>query len=136
MTPREQRFFESLSVFAGGCTLEAATAVCATEGEDDIDVIDLIASLVTKSLLVAELVGSEQRYRLLESSRQYARDKLMARGEQEQIARRHALVYRGAGGAARACVGHDARSRRGFRKVQAELENWRAALEWALGKRQ
>ena len=84
LTPREQRFFESLSVFAGGCTLEAATAVCATDGEDDIEVIDLLASLVTKSLLVAELAGSEQRYRLLESSRQYARDKLIARGEQEQ----------------------------------------------------
>ena len=51
-------------------------------GEDDIDVIDLLTSLVTKSLLVAELAGNEQRYRLLESSRQYARDKLMARGEQ------------------------------------------------------
>ena len=84
LTPREQRFFESLSVFAGGCTLEAVTAVCATDDEDDVGVIDLIESLVTKSLLVAELAGREQRYRLLESSRQYARDKLIARGEQRE----------------------------------------------------
>ncbi len=82
LTPREQRFFESLSVFADGCTLDAATAVCATEAEADLDEIDLVASLASKSLLVAELVGNEQRYRLLESSRQYASAKLIARGEQ------------------------------------------------------
>jgi non-specific serine/threonine protein kinase len=93
LTPREQRFFEWLSVFAGGCTLEAATAVCATDGEDELNVIDLVASLVTKSLLVAELVGEDQRYRLLESSRQYARDKLVAHDQHEEAARRHALVY-------------------------------------------
>src|SRR3984957_7540934 len=82
LSPREQLFFETLSVFAGGCTLEAATAVCAIETEDDVDAIDLLASLVTKSLVLAELVGYERRYRLLESSRQYAADKLSARGEQ------------------------------------------------------
>ena len=42
LTPREQRFFESLSVFAGGCTLDAATAICATDDEDDLAVIDLV----------------------------------------------------------------------------------------------
>src|ERR1700729_3150219 len=93
LTPREQAFFESISVFAGGCTLEAATSVCALEGEDDIDVIDLITSLVTKSLLVAELAHTEQRYHLLDSSRYYARDKLRAHAEHERIARRHAGFF-------------------------------------------
>ena len=93
LTLREQRFLEALSVFVGGCTLEAATAVCAAEEEDDLDVIDIIASLVTKSMLVAELVGDEQRYHLLETSRQYAREKLIARDEQEQVGRRHARFY-------------------------------------------
>ena len=46
--------------------------------------IDLVTSLVTKSLLVAELAGSEQRYRAFRISRQYAREKLIARGEQER----------------------------------------------------
>ena len=109
LTPREQRFFESLSVFAGGCTLEAATAVCANEGEDDLDVVDLVASLVTKSLLVAELAGSEQRYRLLESSRQYAREKLIARGEQEHVSAASCARLCGPCGTARTRVGRDAR---------------------------
>ncbi len=93
LTAREQRFFESLSVFAGDCTLEAVMAVCAVDGEDDIAVIDLVASLVTKSLLVAELAGAEQRYRLLESSRQYAREKLLVRGVLDDLGRRHASFY-------------------------------------------
>jgi predicted ATPase/DNA-binding XRE family transcriptional regulator len=133
LTRREQRFFESLSVFAGGCTLDAATAVCAIAGEDELDVIDLITSLVTKSLLVAELAGYEQRYRLLETSRQYARGKLMARDEQEQVARRHALVYLELAERLerRWNMAPDASPPREY----LELENWRGALEWALGRR-
>ena len=94
LTSQEQKFFEALSVFANGCTLAAVTAVCGhDDDEDDITVIDLVSSLVTKSLLVAELVGTEQRYRLLESSRQYARDKLIVRSAQDEVARRHATFY-------------------------------------------
>ncbi len=134
LTPREQTFFESLSVFAGGCTLEAAAAVCAIDGEDDIAVIDLIGSLVTKSLLVAELAGNEQRYRLLESTRQYAQDKLKMRGGQEMLARRHALVYLElTHGLERAW--DTMPDREWFPHAQVELANWRVALEWALAKR-
>ncbi|HEY5093907.1 MAG TPA: tetratricopeptide repeat protein [Candidatus Eremiobacteraceae bacterium] len=134
LTPREQKFFESLSVFAGGCTLDAATAVCASDREGEIEVIDLIASLVSKSLVVAEMVGNEQRYRLLETSRQYARDKLMARGEQEQVTRRHAIVYSEL--AQRLERAWDTTPDRAwFSEAHVELENWRAALEWALGAR-
>jgi predicted ATPase/transcriptional regulator with XRE-family HTH domain len=134
LTQREQRFFEYLSVFTGGCTLEAATAVCATEGEDDLDIIDLIESLVTKSLLVAELAGDDQRYHLLESFRQYARDKLMARGEREQVARRHALLFVDL--AEKFEREWDSTPALGVRPwAKAELGNWRAALGWALGER-
>jgi predicted ATPase/transcriptional regulator with XRE-family HTH domain len=134
LTAREQRFFESLSVFAGGCTLEAAIAVCATDGEDDVAVIDLITSLVTKSLLVAELVGDEQRYRFLESSRQYARNKLIALGVEGDLAGRHALYYLEL--AERLERARDAISdREWLPQAKAELENWRAALEWTLAKR-
>jgi predicted ATPase/DNA-binding XRE family transcriptional regulator len=133
LTPREQTFFESMSVFAGGCTLEAAAAVCAIDGEDDVAVIDLLASLVTKSLLLTELANGEQRYRLLESSRQYARDKLTARGEQERVARRHALVYLEL--AERLERAWDTTSDRNWlAQAKVEVENWRAALEWTLAK--
>ena len=131
LTPREQRFFEALSVFAGGCRLDAATAVCAAEGEDDLDVVDLVTSLVAKSLLVAELINNQQRYSLLESTRQYARDKLIKRGEYQQIARRHAQFFLDL--AQQFEHGwHATPDREWLPGVQAELENWRAALEWSL----
>jgi predicted ATPase/transcriptional regulator with XRE-family HTH domain len=134
LTAREQEVFEELSVFSGGCTLESATAVCSRENEDDIDVLGFIESLVIKSLLVAELVGSEQRYHLLESSRQYARDKLIARGEQERLLRRHALIYLDL--AERFDRAWDTtREPAWLSRAKAELGNWRAALEWALATR-
>ncbi len=134
LTAREQRFFESLSVFPGGCTLEAATYVCAIDGEDDVDVIELITSLVTKSLLVAELAGSEERYRLLESSRQYARDKLSARGEMERTVRRHALAYVEL--AERLEAARDTTLERAWlSQAIMEVENYRTVLEWTLAER-
>jgi predicted ATPase/DNA-binding XRE family transcriptional regulator len=134
LTSREQRFFEALSVFMGGCTLEAATEVCAEGGEDDVDVIDLITSLVTKSLLVAELVSGEQRYRLLESSRQYARDKLASRNGQHEVERCHAVTYVELAERLEAAWSTTPELE-WLPHAQAEVENWRAALEWTLGKR-
>ena len=73
----ECRLLRQLSVFAGGWTLEAAEAV----GED-LDVLDVVEQLVNKSLVIAEEQGREIRYRLLETIRQYARDKLFEAGNQ------------------------------------------------------
>ena len=89
----EQRVFERLSVFAGGCTLAPRPPSAAVRTSQKIDVFDLLSSLVDKSLVVADLEGSEPRYRLLESFRQYAREKLAARGEQDVVAHRHVLAY-------------------------------------------
>ena len=89
----EQRVFERLSIFAGGCTLTSAQAVCAGEDVATAEVFDLIwHSLVDKSMVVAEFDGIEPRYRLLESFRQYAREKLVARGEEQIVAHRHAVA--------------------------------------------
>ena len=89
----EQLLFERLSTFAAACTLEMTRAICAGEGIEDVDVLELLSSLVDKSLVVPEEIGSEMRYRLLESSRQYGRQKLAKRGETEMIAGRHAAKY-------------------------------------------
>ncbi len=88
-----------LSVFAGGFELEAAEAICAAGGIDALDVLDLLGSLVDKSLVLAErpLEGGESvRYRLLETVRQYAAQELFkSAGEDEltAIRDRHAEFY-------------------------------------------
>ena len=66
----EQRTFERLSVFAGGCALSEAMKVCADEGETESGILNLLASLVDKSMVQADLTERVPRYRLLESSRE------------------------------------------------------------------
>ncbi|MGA8535254.1 MAG: helix-turn-helix domain-containing protein [Candidatus Tumulicola sp.] len=127
----EQLLFERLAAFAGGCTLDSATAVCTDETNAAERVLDLLSSLVDKSLLVAELGGREPRYRLLESAKQYAGESLAARGETESVARRHAAAY----------LALAQRLNRAYDTVpddvwiemaKEELDNWRSALDWAL----
>jgi predicted ATPase len=65
-----------MSVFAGGCTLDSAEAVCAGEPVDADDVLDLLAGLVARSLVVAGHDGPVTRYRLLETIRQYGEERL------------------------------------------------------------
>jgi predicted ATPase/class 3 adenylate cyclase len=128
----EQRLFWRLSTFVGGCTLEAAEAVCGDETLDALDVIDLIASLVDKSLVVADIESDPTRYRLLESTRAFALEKLEQSGERDALARTHArwaadradLAYKqrwSTGVTARWCAEFD-----------PEAENALSAIDWAL----
>ncbi len=92
----EQAVLRRLSVFVGGFELEAAEAICETEGVDSFDVADLLRSLVDKSLVVADREAGSVRYRLLETIRQYcAQDLLRSEGESEvlQARDRHAAFY-------------------------------------------
>ena len=77
--------FRRLSVFAGGCSLEAAEEVCAED--DDLDVLLSVSALVDKSLLVHE--AAQGRYRMLETIRQFAWTKLIEAGEVEGLRGRH-----------------------------------------------
>ena len=90
----EQLFFRALGIFAGGFTVEAAAAVAMDAAKTRIDAIDRLADLVAKSLVVADVSGAKPRFRLLDTTRAYAIEKLDASGEREQIARRHAEYYR------------------------------------------
>ena len=130
----EQCMFERLSVFAGGCTLAAATDVCAGDVVLEDDVLDLLSSLVDKSLVVTDLRASEPRYYLLESFWQYARQKLNARSEQEIVARRHALAFLLLSEELDAAW--DTAPDLAWAEVtRLELDNLRAAVEWALACR-
>ena len=91
--PKEQRVLERLSVFAGGCALIAAEAVCAGEEVSAGDVLDILSSLADKSLLIAGTEGTEPRYWLQESFREYAREKLAMRGELDDALHRHASLF-------------------------------------------
>ena len=95
LNPQERTLLACLSVFLGGWTLQAAEAVGAGEagsgGEriEDWEVLDLLTSLVDKSLVIAETGEGQTRYRLLETVRQYARDRLVQTGDSQAVRERH-----------------------------------------------
>ncbi|MFJ8665663.1 AfsR/SARP family transcriptional regulator [Streptomyces sp. NPDC093600] len=95
----ERAVLRRLSVFTGGCDLEAAEAVCADPdgpaAPSAPDLLDLLGSLVDKSLVIAAPVdGARMRYRLLETVAEYAADRLDAAGERAAVERRHLVHYR------------------------------------------
>lgn len=89
LEPREQRLLRRLSVFAGGWSLEAAEAVCAEEAKAPEGVLLGLARLVDNSLVAYVEQRGVGRYRLLETTRQYAREKLVTTGEEEEGCTRH-----------------------------------------------
>jgi predicted ATPase/class 3 adenylate cyclase len=129
-----------LSVFAGGWTLEAAETVCQGSGIDDYNVLDPLAQLVNKSLVVvdADIVpvwydNTETRYRLLETVRQYAREKLSETGEGMMVRDAHLQYFLGlAERAEPQLVGPQVLE--WMDKLEIELDNIRAALEWSLNR--
>jgi predicted ATPase len=86
--------FRQLSVFAGGFTLQAAEAICDYGSTENIEVLDLITSLVDKSLLVSKLhTNRELRFRMLGVVREYAGDFLETSGNAEEMHERHAIYF-------------------------------------------
>ena len=85
----ERTLFRRLGVFAGGFTLELCEEVCADDGLDRYAILDLLTSLVDKSLVLAEEHEAVARYRLLATVRHYALDRLLAAGETERLRDRH-----------------------------------------------
>ena len=131
LTDDEQQVFNRLSVFQGGWTMAAAEAVVADTGAPDGFVLETTARLVERSMVVAE-PGSPTRYRMLETLRQYAAERLGAAGEQARVAARHARHFHDQALAAELDLrGHGQRD--ALTRLRREQPNLRAALTWLSG---
>ncbi len=131
LSEAERTMLRRLSVFAGGFTLEAAEAVCRREGVREFEVLDLLSQLVDKSLVLAEPQGSEIRYRLLETVRQYGWDRLAESGEADKVRQRHREWFLGLAEQAE----HQFQGREQgtwLDRLETEHDNLRAALEWCV----
>lgn len=125
----EQRFFRRLAIFAGSWQLAAAEAVCGDAAGAD-DAMNLLSSLVDKSLVIVEAT-ERQRYGLLESTRAFAREKLLQSGEYEALALRHARWAADLGDRAQKSWPTLPTSK--WRaEFEPESENARAAVDWAV----
>jgi non-specific serine/threonine protein kinase len=127
----EQQLLRRLSVFAAGWTLSMAESVCAGAGIDRDAVLDVLAQLVDRSLVLVDARRAVARYRLLEPVRQYAAECLEGSGEAAAFRARHAaamleLVFTHQAGAA----GPD--EIESLDRLEAEHDNLRAALRWSL----
>ncbi len=134
LSDNEKTVFRRLSVFAGGCALDAASSVCSDASLDPLDVLDLLTGLVDKSLVVTELVGSEQRYRLLASTRQYATELLEKSGEADLVRARHAEFFNDLAQRAEDDWSTTP-SRVWMERLLPDIDNFRAALDWAVTAR-
>lgn len=131
LSPLERSLFDRLAVFAGPFSLDAAEHVCADDGIDARDILDLLCSLADKSLVVAETEDDEERYHLLETTREYAWEKLRARGDADRFNSSYARHF------LRAATDLESQSStmklgEWLRRVERELRHFRAVLEWSL----
>ncbi len=129
---QEQRLFRQLSVFAGGCTLEAVEAVCQASGNETMNVLEGVASLIDKSLLYTTRQEDEEpRLGMLETIREYGLECLETCGEMEVIRYAHASYYlRLVEAAEPQLVG--AEQGQWSDRLEQELENIRATMRWFL----
>lgn len=131
LPPAEAMLLRRLSLFAGGWTLEAAERVCLGKGLEEYEILDGLTHLVNKSLVVVERGEGEVRYRLLETIRQYARERLLEAYEAEPIRDRHLGFFLHWAEQAEAELWH-ADQRLWLDRLEAEHDNLAAALEWSL----
>ena len=130
LSAAEQKLFRRLSVFVGGCTLEGVESVCDTKGDLDLDLLDGMASMVDKSLLQqVEQANGESRFVMLETIREYAREKLEASLEEALTKRAHAAYC--------LVLAEEETTEQGgaeggewLERFALEHDNFRASLEW------
>ncbi|MEV1169596.1 LuxR C-terminal-related transcriptional regulator [Nonomuraea sp. NPDC049784] len=128
-TELERLLWARLSVFTGSLDLEAAEAVCAGDGIARDEIIDLVIGLVEKSVLIREDHRYGVRYRLLDTIRQYGRERLVASGQEEELKRRYRDYYRQLSHEAQAQLFGPAQVKL-LTRLRVEHPNLRTALEY------
>jgi len=133
LSPAEQTLFCRLSVFIDGWTLEAAESVCSDAASPSEDILNLLEQLINKSLVTAGEMEHVSRYRMLETMRQYANEKLAEAGESDALRDRHLEYFLQF---AETAAPHLIRPEQleWLARLDADYENLRATLEWALSK--
>jgi predicted ATPase/DNA-binding CsgD family transcriptional regulator len=129
LTEPERILFARLAVFMGGFDLDAAEAVAGGGDVESYQVLDLLTLLVDKSLVVAESTSGRTRYRLLETVRQYAQEKLSDSGEADAVRTRHRDHYMSMAALldTTARTGHEQR----LEQAETEIDNLRAVFAWS-----
>jgi predicted ATPase/class 3 adenylate cyclase len=126
-----RRLMARLSVFVGGCTLEAAEAICGPSTELGTDVLDGLAGLINQSLLRREDAGGESRFTMLETIREFALERLEAGTEAEELRRRHASAFLAMAEQAEPNLTGPEQPV-WLNRLEREHDNLRAAATWAI----
>jgi tetratricopeptide (TPR) repeat protein len=135
LTEQERALLRRLSVFPGGWTLEGAEAVCSDDASQGLilshAMMDVLDGLVNKSLVVVNPGSPETRYHMLETIRQYARERLVDSSQEGHVRARHLAYFLGIAQSGEIdVVGREDPAY--FKMLETELDNLRAALEWSL----
>ncbi|HET9651863.1 MAG TPA: tetratricopeptide repeat protein, partial [Usitatibacter sp.] len=132
LAPNERAVFRRLALFAGGCDREAADSVCRLRDDEELDVESALPSLVSKNLIRHDGRGdsSTGRVTMLETIREYARDRLQQQGETDATARLHFAYY---AALAETASQHLTGTTQGawLKRLDGEHDNLRVALQWA-----
>ncbi|MBX3060503.1 MAG: tetratricopeptide repeat protein [Anaerolineae bacterium] len=128
----DQTLFARLGIFVGGFTLETAEAI--GNGDGRLDILEGVSSLLDNSLLqTAGIVDDQPRFIMLETVREYAQERLQENGERELLQQQHAAFFAGYALAARARL-FSGESERWLDRLNADIGNFRAVLEWSSAK--
>ena len=133
LSPAEKSIFQRLSVFINGWTLDAAESICSDANIASEDLLDVLTHLTNKSLVITEKTQMGMRYRMLETIRQYANEKLVQSGEMDGLRDKHLDYFLRL---AETAEPHLIRSEQleWLSVLDADYENLRLAFEWALNK--
>ena len=133
----ERILFRRLAVFSSSFNLEEVEAICEAGSLGPSDLLDSLGRLVDKSLVIADsdAYASETRYRLLETIRQYALEKLVGAGEAQSLRQEHAKYFLQFAGQAEPQI-YGSNSPRWVHRLQHELDNVRAAMDWFMANGQ